>query len=75
MSPATPAGRCRIPAATVLALFAWGALAGIQGHSAPPAGGAAAGPPPVDPLIATVPAGQAASVASVLGQAVDTNDP
>jgi hypothetical protein len=74
MRHATLAGLRHIAVATALALLAWGALAGIEGHSAPPAGGAAAGPPPVDPLIATVPAGQAAPVASVLGQAVDTND-
>jgi hypothetical protein len=56
MRHATLAGLRHIAVATALALLAWGALAGIEGHSAPPAG-------------------QAAPVASVLGKAVDTNDP
>jgi hypothetical protein len=89
MRPATQAGRCRIPVATVLALLAWGALAGIEGRSAPPAGGAAAaapvasaaqdgvaaGMPSAGLLIAAAPAGHAAPVATVVGKVVDTNDP
>jgi len=59
MRSATRAGRCRIPFAMVLALLAWGALAGIEVRAAPPVGVAAA----------------AAPVASVLGKVVDTNDP
>jgi hypothetical protein len=88
MRPASPAGRCRIPVAAVLALFACGALAGIEGRSARPAGGAApapgaspahdgaaAGVPPAGLRIAASPAGRAAPVASVLGKTVDTSDP
>jgi hypothetical protein len=88
MSPATQAGRCCIPVATVLALLAWGALAGIEVRAAPPVGvaaaaplamaaqdGASAGMPPAGLLIAAVPAGHAAPVATVLGKVIDTNDP
>jgi hypothetical protein len=88
MRPTTLADLRRIAVATALALLVWGALAGIEGHSAPPAGGAAAAPqpasaaqdgaaggkPPVGPVIATAPANHAASVGSVLGKTVDTTD-
>jgi hypothetical protein len=88
MRPANPADRCRIPVATLLALLAWGALAGVEGRSAPPLGdaaaaapvasalqdGAAAGMPPAGLRIAAAPIGQGAPVATVLGKAVDTND-
>jgi hypothetical protein len=59
MRPATRAGLCRTPVAAVLALLAWGALAGIEVRAAPPVGVAPA----------------AAPVATVLGKVVDTNDP
>jgi hypothetical protein len=89
MSPATQAGRCCIPVATVLALLAWGALAGIEVRAALPVGvaaaaapvasaarnGASASMPPAGLLIAAVPAGHAAPVATVLGKVIDTNDP
>ncbi len=89
MSPATQAGRCRIPVGTVLALLAWGPLAGIEVRAASPVGfaaaaapvasaaqnGASAGIPPAGLLIAAVPAGQAAPVATVLGRVIETNDP
>jgi hypothetical protein len=87
MRPATLAGLRHIAVATALALLAKGALAGIEGRSAPPGGGAAAplaraaqdgaaaSTPPAGLLIAAVLAGNAAPVATVLGKAVDTTDP
>jgi hypothetical protein len=88
MRPATQAGLRHIGVATALALLARGSLAGIDGRSAPPVGGAVAAPvasmaqdgaaggtPPAGPSMGAAPAGHAAPVATVLGEAVDTTDP
>lgn len=89
MRPATQADLRHIAVATALALLARGSLAGIDGRSAPPVrgaiadalvasasqDGAAGGTPPAGPTMEMSPAGHAASVATVQGEAVDTTDP